>query len=43
MAQTVNLKVSKVLSDMIEELAKKNRKSVEDYLSEIVRERYKKS
>ena len=43
MAQTVNLKVSKVLSDMIEELAKKNRKSVEDYLSEIIREKYKKS
>ncbi len=42
MAQTTNLKVSKILADMIEELAKKNRKNVEDYLSEIIKERYKK-
>lgn len=43
MAQTVNLKISKILSDMIEELAKKNRKNVEDYLSDLVKEKYKKS
>jgi hypothetical protein len=42
MAQTSTLKISKILSDMIEELAKKNRKSVEDYLSEVVKEKYKK-
>jgi predicted HicB family RNase H-like nuclease len=42
MAQTVNLKISKVLSEMIEELAKKNRKNVEDYLSEVIKEKYKK-
>lgn len=41
MAQISNLKISKVLMDMIEELAKKNRKKTEDYLSEIIREKYK--
>ena len=41
MAQTVNLRISKVLSDMIGELAKKKRKTEEEYLSEIIREKYK--
>lgn len=41
MAQTVNLRISKVLSDMINELAKKKRKTEEEYLSEIIREKYK--
>ena len=42
MAQISTLKISKILADMIEELAKKNRKSVEDYLSDIIKDRYKK-
>jgi hypothetical protein len=36
MAQTKTIKVSALLADMIEQLAKKKRKSVEQYLSELV-------
>lgn len=43
MAQTVKLEVSKDLYAMIEELAKKERKKPTEYLSGLVREKYKKS
>lgn len=42
MAQTVKLEVSKDLFVMIEELAKKDRKKPIEYLSELIREKYKK-
>lgn len=42
MALTTNLKVSKLLSEMIEKLAKNKRKSVEDYLFDLIREKYEK-
>jgi hypothetical protein len=37
-----SLKIPKILNDMIKELAKKNRKSVEDYLSDLIKREYKK-
>ncbi len=42
MAKEVSLKVPQVLYDMIEELAKKERQKPIDYLSDIIRENYKK-
>lgn len=43
MASTVKIEISKDLFEMIKELAGKNRKKPEEYISSLVREKYKKS